>query len=180
MKRGKPLKRTPLKRGNSSLKRTPLKSKSSLKSNTPLKNRSDKTKEVYKTRRVLVKEILESRPECEACMPFSVFDRLDMKTRSWSDKPSNALGVIRTKRSQDVHELVNRSQGGDILDLPNLLAVCRPCHTRITENPDDSELLGLHVPSWCYNKEYLDDARRVRESWGSGIPAVPRWIDDYF
>ena len=45
----------------------------------------------------------------QACMAINVLDRIDMKSRSWSDKPSNQSGIIVTKQAVDVHEIVNRS-----------------------------------------------------------------------
>jgi hypothetical protein len=48
----------------------------------------------------------------------------------------------------DIHELVRRSQGGSILDEDNLLAVCRPCHRRIGDNPQLAFDLGLARHSW--------------------------------
>lgn len=51
MKRGKPLKRT------------------------PLKPRSEKTKEKYTQRVPLVKKLLQERPYCEACPIFAVYDQ---------------------------------------------------------------------------------------------------------
>ena len=59
MKRGKPLKRTPLKRGDKQLKRTPLnRGESTLKSNTPLNKQSKKMSATYVKRRKLVKDRL--------------------------------------------------------------------------------------------------------------------------
>lgn len=50
--------------------------------------------------------------------------------------------------SQDVHEIVRRSQGGSILDESNLLCVCRPCHQRIGNYPELAFQLGLAKHSW--------------------------------
>ena len=73
MKRGKPLKRTPLKRGDKELKKTPLKrgssqlkSTSRLNSSKPLSKRSEKMKKTYVQRRKLVKDRLGEGVECEA------------------------------------------------------------------------------------------------------------------
>ena len=190
MKRGKPLKRTPLKKGDKQLKRTPLsrgestlKSNSQLKSNTPLNKRSKKMSATYVKRRKLVKDRLGEGTECEACMAVNVFHRIEMKkARSWSEKPSNTSGIIVTKQAVDVHEIVNRSQGGDILDEKILLNVCRDCHMFITENPFNSSLLGLHLSGSMYKDEYIAEAKRVRDSWSKGIPAVPAYFifsDEY-
>ncbi len=183
MKRGKPLKRTPLKRGDKQLKRTPLntgnsklKSTSKLKSSKSLSKRSDKMKKTYVKRRKLVKDRLGEGVECEACMAINVFHRIEMKSISWNDRPSNKSGIIATKQAVDVHEIINRSQGGDILDERILLNVCRDCHIFITENPFNSSLLGLHLSGSMYRDIYIEDAGRVRESWSKGIPAVPFYM----
>tara|TARA_R110002020_G_scaffold466007_1_gene688142 strand:+ start:446 stop:1036 length:591 start_codon:yes stop_codon:yes gene_type:complete len=185
MKRGKPLKRTPLKRGDSQLKKTPLKrgdstlkSSSQLNSNTPINKRSKKMSATYVKRRKLVKDRLGEGTECEACMAVNVFHRIEIeKVRSWSDKPSNRSGIIMTKQAVDVHEIINRSQGGDILDEKILLNVCRDCHIFITENPFNSSLLGLHLSGSMYEDEYIAEAKRVRDSWSKGIPAVPEYLE---
>ena len=183
MKRGKPLKRTPLNRGDKQLKKTPLKrgssqlkSSSKLNSNKPLSKRSAKMKKAYVKRRQLVKDRLGEGVECEACMAINVLNRIDMKSRSWSNKPSNQSGIIVTKQAVDVHEIVNRSQGGDFLDERILLNVCRDCHEFITYNPFKATLLGLHLDGYLYKDICIDDAKRVRESWSKGIPAVPYYM----
>jgi len=152
MKRGKPLRRTPLKRGTSQLKRTPLKS------------RSDKMKTKYVERRSLVEEMLKNEPTCTACLIFAAYD--------------GKQGVVQVNPTQDVHELVNRSQGGSILERENLIAVCRPCHTRITIRPKQAEELGLHLESWCYTEKHLKEAERVRNEWKIGIATKPYWFSD--
>ena len=55
-----------------------------------------------------------------------------------------------TRRAVDVHERLNRSQGGTILgDDPNgYLALCRRCHTKITDLEVDAYALGLSVHPW--------------------------------
>lgn len=152
MKRGKPLRRTPLKRGDSQLKRSPL------------NKRSKKMQTKYVERRALVEDLLSERPFCEACVVFAVYD--------------GKQGAVNLNRTDDIHELVNRSQGGSILDRPNLLAVCRPCHTRITVRPKQAEELGLHLESWCNTEEHLTEAERVRNEWKNGIATKPYWFSD--
>lgn len=152
MKRGKPLRRTPLKRGDSKLKRSPL------------NKRSKKMQTKYVERRALVEELLTERPFCEACVVFAVYD--------------GKQGAVNLNRTDDIHELVNRSQGGSILDRINLLAVCRSCHTRITVRPKQAEELGLHLESWCNTKEHLTEAERVRNEWKNGIVTKPYWLSD--
>ena len=90
--------------------------------------RSKKKENEYKLRRPLVARLLTEKPFCEAC---PVFAQHDKKT------------IYRRNQSCDIHELIRRSQGGSILDEKNLLAVCRPCHRRIGDNPQLAFDLGL-------------------------------------
>lgn len=122
MERKKPIKRS-----------KPPKQKTPLKRGAPPKKRSKKMEAVYEKRRPFVKRILSERPYCEACV---VFAKHEGKT------------TFIQRRSVDVHELIRRSQGGSILDDENVLAVCRPCHTRIGNNPQLSFDLGLAKQSW--------------------------------
>ena len=163
MKRGKPLKRTPLKRGDSQLKRTPL------------KPRSKKMEDIYVERRALVKELLESHDYCQACMVYHVFDAFENSPPHGSPP---VFGVVKPNKTRDIHELINRSQGGSITQHNNLLAVCRPCHNRITTNPKEAERLGLHLESWCNAEDFFIEAERVRNEWASGNVTKPRWFSD--
>ena len=45
----------------------------------------------------------------------------------------------------DVHEVLSRGRGGSITDPENCLALCRPCHKFITENPMWSKDQGFAV-----------------------------------
>ena len=98
-----------------------------------MRRRSAKKEAEYRQRRPLVKRLLEERPWCEACPVFAEHDEII---------------TYRRNRSQDIHELIRRSQGGSILDEENLLAVCRPCHSRIGNNPQLSFDLGLAKHGW--------------------------------
>lgn len=156
------MRRTPLKRGDSVLK-----------SNKPLRKRSKKTEEKYVERRKIVSQMLEANKECVACKVYHVYD-----TVVWSFPVGHPLSNVRARRTVDIHELVNRSQGGSILDGRNLLAVCRECHTRITTEPKEAERLGLHLESWCSTEEHYKEAERVRNEWQSGKPTKPNWLSD--
>lgn len=101
-----------------------------------MRHRSKKKEAEYRLRRPLVAKLLEERPYCEAC---SVFAKYDQK------------GTFRQNPSQDIHELIRRSQGGSILDEDNLLAVCRPCHNRIGAYPALAFELGLAKHGWEQN-----------------------------
>lgn len=163
MKRGKPLNRTPLKRGESELKRSPL------------AKRSKKTEELYVKRRALVKELLEAHNYCEAC---SIFHVLDILSSSPPHLSPPSFGIVRPNKTRDIHELINRSQGGSILERKNVVAVCRPCHTRITTNPKEAERVGLHLESWCNTDAHFSEAERLRNEWSKGNPAQPYWFSN--
>lgn len=156
MKRGKPLKRTPIKRGDSQLKRTPL------------SHRSKKTEELYVERRALVKELLEKQTYCQACKIWVAFDLYTGK---------RSAITFNINKTRDIHEIVNRSQGGSITERRNLLAVCRPCHNRITTDPKNAERLGLHLESWCNNSLGFGEAERIRNEWSKGTPTEPSWFN---
>ncbi len=98
-----------------------------------MRHRSNKKQAEYKIRIPLVKRLLEERPLCEACPVFAKHDELVTYVRN---------------RSVDIHEIIRRSQGGSILDEENLMAVCRPCHTRIGNYPQLSFDLGLAKRGW--------------------------------
>jgi 5-methylcytosine-specific restriction endonuclease McrA len=80
-----------------------------------------------------VEKILSERPLCQACKVFAQHDE--------------KVTFIQ-KNSTDVHEIIRRSQGGSILDGDNVLAVCRPCHTRIGNYPQLAFDLGLAKHGW--------------------------------
>ena len=98
-----------------------------------MRHRSKKKEAEYRLRRPFVEKILSERPYCEACPKFAEHDNLSTYIR---------------RTSSDVHELIRRSQGGSILDENNVLAVCRPCHTRIGNYPQLAFDLGLAKHGW--------------------------------
>lgn len=98
-----------------------------------MRHRSKKKEAEYRLRRPLVARLLEEKPWCEACVKFAEHD---------------GLTTYKRNRSSDIHEIVRRSQGGSILDKENLMAVCRPCHTRIGNHPQLAFDLGLAKHGW--------------------------------
>jgi 5-methylcytosine-specific restriction endonuclease McrA len=98
-----------------------------------VRHRSKKKEAEYRLRRPLVAKLLEEHPWCEACVKFAEHDEVKTYQRN---------------RSADIHEIVRRSQGGSILDEENLMAVCRPCHTRIGNYPQLAFDLGLAKHGW--------------------------------
>lgn len=111
----------PLARGSGGLTRSAPLARSS-----GLARRSKKTAKAYaggdgvEGRRAFVARILRQRPECEA----------------------RIVGAC-TGASVDVHEVLRRSAGGDIVDDANVRALCRPCHDWIHTHPREARRLGL-------------------------------------
>jgi hypothetical protein len=107
--------------------RSVLKSKKGLVTKSSLKPRSKKMTEIYKKRSVFVKRFLSLHPQCQAV---------------W-DENCYTLSV-------DVHEIIPRGVGGKIIsdDWSNFMAVCRYCHTMITDNPAEAQKRGLRKWSW--------------------------------
>lgn len=85
---------------------------------SPLRPRSKKTAAKYVQRRRLVVQMLDEFPWCARCY--------------WS-------------RAVDLHELKNRSQGGDLLDPDQIVTLCRQCHQWVTENPK-----AAHDTGWTF------------------------------
>lgn len=98
-------------------------------------------------RREFVARILKERPLCEAGKKI-----LEHLFSAQTPKPFEG-GLLRfvpggvtcagEDESEDVHEILARSAGGDILDEQNVLAVCRCCHDWIGRNPKEALSLGL-------------------------------------
>lgn len=107
--------------------RTTLKSKKGLKATKSLQPRSEKMKKIYEKRSKFVERFLREHPNCNA---------------KWDSKC--------TGRSVDVHEILPRGVGGKIIDSDesNFMAVCRYCHTMITDNPKEAHERGLRKWSW--------------------------------
>lgn len=89
---------------------------------TPIKARSNRMQTTYRLERVpIVKAMLDEFPICQRC---------------------------QREHSHDIHELKSRARGGSITDKSNLVAVCRPCHTWITQNPKQALEQGWLKNSW--------------------------------
>ena len=101
---------------------------------------SKKRQQVNVLRRAFVKEILDERTRCEAQIPD-----------------------VCSHWATDVHEIMTRARGGSILDPDNVLALCRRCHTFITDNPSFSQENGFTVHSWATTADLIaaDRAREV-------------------
>lgn len=119
---------------------------------TPMRKVSRRRQRTAPRRRRFVQEILASRPVCEAverarsghvCI---VGGRMGARQRAADAVQQLVSGC--DGRAVDVHELKRRSQGGDILDVDNVLAVCRSCHEWIGAHPYLATALGLSKPSY--------------------------------
>jgi hypothetical protein len=142
--------------------------------------------DTYVERREIVKTLVQERNYCEACLLWIMFDIARNANDSLVYTPNKVMFDLSRKandslvytpnKTRDIHEIVNRSQGGSIIDLRNLLAVCRPCHNRITTDPKNAERLGLHLESWCNNEDGFKEAERVRYEWSQGNIAKPHWF----
>jgi len=67
----------------------------------------------------------------------------------------------------DVHEIKTRARGGSITDPDNCLALCRACHSFITDNPAWALEHGYVVHAWATNADMVA-AQRARSEWLSG------------
>ena len=83
--------------------------------------RSKKMAKKYVERRKLVAEMLEEYPVCQKC---------------------------QAKPSTEVHEVLSRARGGNILDKTNCKCLCHECHFWITTNPTEAHSQGWLKNSW--------------------------------
>jgi 5-methylcytosine-specific restriction endonuclease McrA len=58
----------------------------------------------------------------------------------------------RTDFWLDAHELLSRAQGGSITDPANIILLCRPCHSWVTENPREAAEQG-----WAVSRKWPQD-----------------------
>jgi hypothetical protein len=90
--------------------------------------------------------ILSLRPTCEAGLLIGTFLEIspaDARRLVDGEWAAARIWSRCTRFAQDVHEILSRSAGGDILDEKNVLAVCRACHEWIGANRRNAEALGL-------------------------------------
>lgn len=115
------MKRSPIER------RTPLKRGAPPERKTRLRPVSKKREALNRARRAFVAGFLAAHPRCQAgplILPVDHRHRCHL-------------------HSVDVHEVVTRARGGDILDPGNCRAICRACHDWIHEHPAAATGLGL-------------------------------------
>lgn len=94
---------------------------------SPLAPVSKKRQQLNVKRRAFVRRMLDERQRCEAGARIVMLD-----TR-------HRCAFVPV----DVHEIVTRARGGDILDESNVLAICRLCHDWIHDHPQAASSVGL-------------------------------------
>ena len=72
------------------------------------------------------------------------------------------LADICSHFASDVHEIQTRGRGGDYLDVNNCVALCRRCHSFITDNPKWAATNGWVVSAWATAADFVA-AQRARE-----------------
>jgi 5-methylcytosine-specific restriction endonuclease McrA len=105
----------------------------------PLRSRSKKMEARYAGatgRRALVARLLKERPLCQALRAFTI-------AAAACDPLIDEARRRCEVRSRDVHELLARSAGGDILDPANIVVLCRSCHRWVHAHPEMAKELGL-------------------------------------
>lgn len=100
----------------------------------------------------------------------------------------------KAQEATDVHEIVRRSQGGSIVDPPNLLSACHRCHMIVTTHPLFGECIGACLPSWVLRPQELPGealpeggaayamAAADRQEWrrrGWAMDFVLRWTGEH-
>lgn len=67
-----------------------------------------------------------------------------------SAHPRCEFGIenVCTGTSEDVHERLRRSQGGDIAEPTVIAAICRACHTWVHDHPNASYAAGWLRRRW--------------------------------
>ena len=91
-----------------------------------IRQRSKKTAKLYVLRRKFVKEFLEKHPWCQRCL-----------VTPWT------YAGQKVNRSTEVHEVVTRARGGDILDEDNCRALCSEDHQWVHAHPAQATAEGF-------------------------------------
>jgi 5-methylcytosine-specific restriction endonuclease McrA len=60
----------------------------------------------------------------------------------------DVLCVRCGRMADDPNEILSRARGGSIVDRENIVPLCRPCHSFITDNPRAAHAEGLSKHSW--------------------------------
>ena len=115
-------------------------------SRKPIAHRSAKMQAKYDGpdgRRALVVRLLERYPVCQFSGEYYV---------NFMGKAVLQYHVCANP-SQDAHEVLSRARGGSILDENNILMLCRPHHSWVSEHPAEATKLGLLKSRWGKHEE---------------------------
>ena len=115
-------------------------------SRKPIAHRSAKMQAKYDGpdgRRALVVRLLERYPVCQFSGEYYV---------NFMGKAVLQYHCCHNP-SQDAHEVLSRARRGSILDENNILMLCRPHHTWVTEHPAEATKLGLLKSRWGKHEE---------------------------
>lgn len=130
-----------MKRSGPIQRKTPLRSGGNLK-RTPLNQQSAKRRKIQGERSKMVRQQLEARPWCEAGPVIYKHEVDTLGIALVRARGRNYTGQC-TNRAVDIHEPLQRSHGGSIVDPENTISLCRRCHDWIHNHPKESIVLGL-------------------------------------
>ena len=82
-------------------------------------------------------------------------NRLRKKVTDQMKAEGDVLCVRCGRMADDPNEILSRARGGSIVDRDNIVPLCRPCHTFITDNPRAAHAEGLSRHSWEGNSNGL-------------------------
>lgn len=140
-----------LSRGSGLSRKTPMKRGTAQMKRVPIKTQSYKRRSENGKRAQVLAKLRQTRGGCEARFVRGC-----------------------TGEMHDGHEVLTRGRGGSITDPDNILMVCRPCHTYITEHPREADCAGFTVPRDA-TPEMMDEARLIRELWRRDMPRCSSW-----
>ncbi len=109
---------------------------------TPLKQQSAKRRKISVERSKMVRQELQARPYCEAGPIIFKHEVDTLGIALVRARGRDYMGQC-TNRSVDIHEPLQRSHGGSIVDPENTISLCRRCHDWIHNHPKESIELGL-------------------------------------
>jgi len=123
---------------------------------SPLKPQSAKRRNLMTQRREVVQFVMDrDMYKCQAQLP----------------------GVC-SFTATDVHELMTRARGGSIVDPENCIALCRSCHTWITDDASGwAQEFGYLIHSWAGPGD-IRSAKRARMGWLYGPNEIYHDDDD--
>jgi 5-methylcytosine-specific restriction endonuclease McrA len=132
------------------VKRTPLKARTSLRRKTPLRSRSAgmfgsgvPLKRSQPGRHARIKPVSDKRRAENR-------ERRKMADATYGPAPECGIRWDENCRglADDLHETLSRARsGGDITNPDICVPACRPCHSKVDDNPAEAERRGFLLPS---------------------------------